>query len=136
MMGPAARILPGAMAVDSTSPLSALENLADGASVISINPVSPIKVFHLALPGHHLVRANGVLAESYHPGEHPFLQMPAELYPHFLGLFPHVSSIDEFGPLNHKALIQFGLRQASWRRRSSKTSNGTPGVVLCAADDQ
>lgn len=102
MMGPAARILSGVMAVNSTSPLAALENLADGGSVISINPVSPIKVFHIGLPGHYLVRANGVLAESYHPGEHPFLQMPAELYPHFLGLFPHISSIEEFGPLNHK----------------------------------
>jgi len=102
VMGPAARVLPGVMAVNSTSPLVALDSLADGGSVIAINPVSPIRVFHLALSGHHLVRANGVLAESYHPGENPFLNIPPELYPHFLALFPHVNSIDEFGPLNHR----------------------------------
>lgn len=102
LLGPAARILPGVRATNSTSPLVELEALADGGSVIGINPISPIRVFHLALASHSLMRANGVLAESYHPGSQPFLHMRSELYPHFLSLFPHINSISEFGPLNHK----------------------------------
>ncbi len=102
LLGPAARILPGVLAIDSTSPLSDLNDLADGNSVIGINPVSPIRVFHLGLASHHLIRANGVIAESYHPGTQPNMHMPAEVYPHFMDLFPHLNSLDEFGPLNHK----------------------------------
>ncbi|MEE9387663.1 MAG: Hint domain-containing protein [Paracoccaceae bacterium] len=102
MLGAAARILPGVLATTSSSPLLGLEGLADGSTVIGINPVSPVRVFHLGLASHHLIRANGVLAESYHPGEQPQIQMPTELFPHFLGLFPHITSVDEFGPLNHK----------------------------------
>jgi len=102
MMGSAARILPGLMAINSTSPLLALDGLADGSAVIGINPVSPVRVFHLGLASHRLVRANGVLAESYHPGEQPHMHMSTELYPHFLGMFPHIKSVGGFGPLNHK----------------------------------
>ncbi|MGR3291479.1 MAG: Hint domain-containing protein [Paracoccaceae bacterium] len=102
MLGSAARILPGSMAIGSTSALMSLDRLADGNTVIGINPVSPVRIFHLGLANHQLIRANGVLVESYHPGEQPHLNMPTELYPHFLSLFPHVTSISEFGPLNHK----------------------------------
>ncbi|MEE9428752.1 MAG: Hint domain-containing protein [Paracoccaceae bacterium] len=102
LLGPAARILPGHLAIDSTSPLMALDRLADGGSIIGINPVSPVRVFHLGLESHRLMRANGVLVESYHPGEQPHMHMTTELYPHFVALFPHLESISGFGPLNHK----------------------------------
>ncbi len=102
MMGPAARVLPGVLAIDSTSTLVDVPQLSDGSSVICINVVSPVRVFHLGLASHRLIRANGVLAESYHPGETTHMQMSSELYEHFLALFPHVKSLDDFGPLNHK----------------------------------
>ncbi len=102
LLGPAARILPGVLATNSSSPLKQLGQLDDGNSVIGINLVSPVRVFHLGLASHHLIRANGILAESYHPGEQPHMKMPSELYSFFVDLFPHVESIDDFGPLNHK----------------------------------
>lgn len=101
ILGSAARILPGHMATDSSSPLHELENLADGEAVIAINPVSQIRVFHVALSEHSLVRANGVLCESYHPGMRLSHQLPSELHPHFMNLFPHLNGIDGFGPLRH-----------------------------------
>lgn len=102
MMGPAARVLPGILAIDSSSVLVDVNQLADGNSVICINVVSPVRVFHLGLASHGLIRANGVLAESYHPGESMHMQLAPELYTHFVALFPHVKSLDDFGPLNHK----------------------------------
>ena len=101
MMGPGARILPGVLATNSSSPLVPVSELADGFSVIGINPVSPVRVFHLGLERHSLIRANGIVAESYHPGSSPHMEMPSEVYGHFLGLFPHLESVDEFGSLNH-----------------------------------
>lgn len=101
MMGPGARVLPGVLATNSSSPLLPVSHLADGSSVIGINPVSPIRVFHLGLERHSLLRANGVLAESYHPGSSPHMEMPAEVYSHFMGLFPHLESVDGFGSMNH-----------------------------------
>ncbi len=102
MVGPAARILPGALAIDSSSPLLAPEDLADGQSVIAINPMSQVRTFHLALASHRLIRANGVLVESYHPGSEPHMTLTPELLDHFLALFPHLGSLGDFGPLNHK----------------------------------
>lgn len=101
MMGPGARVLPGVLATDSSSPLVPASELADGHSVIGINPVSPVRVFHLGLERHSLVRANGILCESYHPGTTPHMEMPTEVYGHFLGLFPHLEKLDDFGSMNH-----------------------------------
>ena len=102
LMGPSARILPGVLAIDSASPLISPQAMADGGSVIGINPVSPVRVFHLGLARHSILRANGVLAESYHPGVSPHMNMATELYPHFMALFPHINSIEEFGSQNHQ----------------------------------
>ncbi len=102
MVGPAARILPGTLAVNSSSPLLGPAELADGQSVIAINPMSQVRTFHLALASHRLIRANGVLVESYHPGSEPHMTLNPELLGHFLALFPHVGSLGGFGPLNHK----------------------------------
>ena len=101
ILGSAARILPGHMATDSSSPLLEPDDLVDGESVIAINPMSQIRVFHLALSEHSLIRANGVLCESYHPGTRLELRLPNELRPHFTGLFPHLKHTDGFGPLRH-----------------------------------
>ncbi len=102
MVGSGARILPGMSAINSSSPLVRPGALADGHSVIEINPVSAVRLFHLGLENHGLIRANGVLLESYHPGEQPHMQMSPELYNHFVALFPHINEIEDFGPLKHR----------------------------------
>jgi hypothetical protein len=102
MVGPAARILPGTDAINSSSPLLTPNDLADGQSVIAINPMSQVRTFHLALASHHLMRANGVLVESYHPGAEPGATLGPELFDHFQALFPHVQNLSDFGPLNHQ----------------------------------
>ena len=102
ILGSGARILPGYLATDSTSPLLAPADLVDGHSVIALNPVSSVRVFHLALARHSLIRANGVLIESYHPGIRPAMQLDDELLRHFTALFPQMRGLDGFGPVHHK----------------------------------
>ncbi|MBV1867797.1 MAG: Hint domain-containing protein [Marinosulfonomonas sp.] len=102
MLGPSARLLPGVMATDSSSCLIPIENLADGNSVVRIRPFSPVRVFHICLDSHRLIRANGVLVETFHPGGNTRMHLSHEMYAHFLALFPHVTCDADFGPLNHK----------------------------------
>lgn len=102
LLGPAARILPGLMAVNSSSALKSIPDMSDGHSVIQIRPMSPVRVFHLCLGNHRLIRANGILAESYHPGANSRLYVSREMYQIFLGLFPHLDADGSFGPMNHR----------------------------------
>jgi hypothetical protein len=102
ILGPSARLLPCMLAIDSTSPLKNIDDLADGQSVIKIRPFSAIRVFHICLPSHGLVRANGVLTETYHPGEDAQMHLSTELFAHFMSLFPHINRVGDFGPLNHR----------------------------------
>lgn len=102
MLGSAARIMTGMLAIDSSSTLTDIDDVADGYSVIKIRPVSAVKVFHLCLGNHHLIRANGVLAETFHPGEDIRMHMSVEMFELYLSMFPHINNEADFGPLKHK----------------------------------
>jgi hypothetical protein len=102
MLGPSARIMSGLLAIDSTSNLVSIDEAADGYSVIKISPMSAVRVFHLCLANHHLIRANGVLAETFHPGADIRMHMSHEMFELYMPLFPHLRSEADFGPLNHK----------------------------------
>ncbi len=104
MLGPSARILPGVLATDSSSPLKDISEMADGHSVIEIKPMSPVRVFHIGLASHRLIRANGVLVESFHPGPNARLHLSHELFEIFMSLFPHLVDSGDFGPLNHRRM--------------------------------
>ncbi|WP_147127326.1 Hint domain-containing protein [Shimia ponticola] len=73
--------------------------LIDGMSAVDIYPPSPVRVFHLALKGHARLIANGVEVESFHPGALNGLRARSDLEALYLSLFPHVRSIEEFGPM-------------------------------------
>lgn len=78
-------------------PLSAM---ADGHSVIEVNPVSPTRVYHLACESHSAIRAAGLEVESFHPGPETPLSLPEEMMELFLRFFPYTDSIRSFGTLN------------------------------------
>ena len=99
--GPAARLLKRDPAVVNAlgaeaalSPVSAME---DGVSVVALNPVSPVRVYHLAFDSHQVIMANGVEVESYHPGPDAHYSMSQELRELFVSLFPHIDSLQGFG---------------------------------------
>jgi hypothetical protein len=77
-------------------PLSAM---ADGTSVIEVNPVTPTRVYHLACERHDAILAAGLEVESYHPGPDVAISLSDEMMRHFLAFFPHVQHIRDFGRL-------------------------------------
>jgi hypothetical protein len=103
VFGPHARILrrnAACMSLFGTeaafAPASAF---TDGVSIIEVHPVSPVRVFHLLLDGQHVISANGVEVESFHPGRRDAIGVSDQLMPAFLSLFPHIKRLSDFGPM-------------------------------------
>jgi len=82
----------------------------DGVQIIELQPVSSVRVFHLLLDGQHVINANGVEVESYHPGRRDTVGVPPSLMRSFLDLFPHVEDINGFGPMRVPRLSQDDIR--------------------------
>ena len=78
------------------TPIVAFE---DGQTVIRVGPVSAVSVYHIAFRDHHILRANGLEIESYHPGEDLFARLGGENLKLFQSMFPHLTSLTDFGPL-------------------------------------
>ena len=81
----------------------------DGVGAIQLRPMTPVRVYHLALHGQHILRANGMEVESYHPGPSPELMMTPDTLELFLSLFPHVEGPQAFGPMSVPRLTAFEL---------------------------
>lgn len=100
-LGPAARLLNRdptiRNALGSEAALAPITSAVDGVSVIEMMPVSPVRVYHLAFNGHHVIRTGGLEVESYHPGQDAHYSMSREMREVFLSLFPHVSTMQDFG---------------------------------------
>ncbi|MEM1236500.1 MAG: Hint domain-containing protein [Pseudomonadota bacterium] len=73
--------------------------LIDGDTAFSVQPPSPVRVFHLALPRHACIQASGINVETYHPGDIPRRYLRPEVQALFLSLFPHLDNLNDFGPL-------------------------------------
>ncbi len=77
-------------------PLSAM---SDGNSVIAVNPVSPTRVYHLACETHETILAAGLEVETFHPGPETPISLPEEMLQVFMGFFPHLNNVRDFGRL-------------------------------------
>ncbi len=86
-------------ALGSEAALVPLSAVADGSSVIEVTPVSPTRVYHLACTTHETILAAGLEVESFHPGPEAPLSLPEEMLRLFMGFFPHMTSIRDFGKL-------------------------------------
>lgn len=78
------------------TPISAFE---DGQTVIRVAPVSAVSVYHLAFRDHHILRANGLEIESFHPGPDLPARLGGENLRLFHSFFPHIEAFGDFGPL-------------------------------------
>lgn len=103
MLGPSARVLSRAPAVQaatgSAAALAPIQAYADGASVVEVTPVSPVRVFHLGFNDHRILRANGVEVESFHPGQMNLGRLGPEMAALFMSMFPHIQDMAGFGRL-------------------------------------
>lgn len=74
-----------------------LRLLADGMSVIEVQPVAPVRIYHLATERHAAILAGGVEVETYHPGPDFALSMSDEMMDVFMNFFPYLDDIPDFG---------------------------------------
>ncbi|GGE59225.1 Hint domain-containing protein [Actibacterium pelagium] len=79
----------------------------DDESMLSVRPASSVRLFHLGFYGQQILRANGLEVESYHPGQQAEMLMNTETKARFLSLFPHIRSMEDFGPQPEPRLTRF-----------------------------
>lgn len=79
--------------------LMPLADMADGETVIAVNPLSPTRVYHLACEDHVTLLAAGLEVESYHPGPEAPLSLSDEMMQIYMSFFPHLGHIRDFGRL-------------------------------------
>jgi len=73
----------------------------DGMNAIRITPPRPVTVYHLCLDRHASIKVAGLEMESFHPGLGLEQRMGPNMLALFLSLFPHIKTLDDFGPLAH-----------------------------------
>jgi len=81
--------------------------LADDSGVLALRPVTPLRLYHLCLHGQQTIRANGLEAESFHPGDGAEMVMDRTGLGLFLELFPHADRLADFGPMRRPRLSAF-----------------------------
>lgn len=115
VLGPRARVLyrsPGCRAlIGASEAFAPARGFVDGDQAIQLTPVSPVRVYHLGFYGQQVIRANGMDVESYHPGPDPEAMMMPDMLEMFLGLFPHVDALSDFGPIDIPRLTAFELER-------------------------
>ncbi|MCV2880542.1 Hint domain-containing protein [Actibacterium sp. XHP0104] len=103
MLGPGARLLYRnsglADRLGTQAAFTPAQGFEDGFTALSIRPMSPVRVYHLALHGQHIIRANGLEVESFHPGRTADLEMVPQSWELFLTMFPHARCLHDFGPM-------------------------------------
>jgi hypothetical protein len=100
-LGPNARLLDRSpdvcRSLGTDAALAPITMRADGECIVEINPVSPMRVYHLSFDAHHVIFANGLEVESFHPGPDATYSLSDEMRAQFLSLFPHKANLSDFG---------------------------------------
>ena len=103
MAGPAARILTRPTGIrnklEDNRILTPASDLADGMNAIEITPPTPVTVYHIALKQHAIIFANGLEAETYHPGSGFERTIGEKTLTLFLSFFSHIKEPGDFGNL-------------------------------------
>ncbi len=104
-VGPGARILhtPHRLRAEAGEKrlLTPVREFLDGVNVIEVVPPTPVRLFHICLERHAAIRVGGIEMETFHPGAKATQSVSQSLRDRFLGMFPQISHITDFGPLAH-----------------------------------
>ncbi|MEX1661005.1 Hint domain-containing protein [Thioclava sp. 15-R06ZXC-3] len=111
VLGPHARIglrdarMRGRMGIEQAYvPIS---GFIDGVSVVEVQPISPVSVYHLVLETQGSLKVGGLEVESYHPGEGAERMIDSRMLELFTGVFPQISHLRDFGRLSHPRLTRY-----------------------------
>ncbi|MDV7142244.1 Hint domain-containing protein [Tropicimonas sp. TH_r6] len=115
LLGPRARILMRSPRcremLGATEAFAPADGFIDGVSVIELKPVASMSLYQLGFAGQQTVFANGIEAESFHPGLRLGSMLECETLAQFLDLFPHIDGPDGFGPMPIPRLTSFELER-------------------------
>jgi hypothetical protein len=104
-LGPAARVLqtPPHLRSETGSlrMMTPAREFVDGVNVIEVTPPTPVRLFHISLRRHAAILAGGLEVETFHPGPQPLQNLSHTLRSVYMGLFPHINQISDFGPMVH-----------------------------------
>ncbi|MFP7569820.1 Hint domain-containing protein [Marivita sp. S2033] len=103
LLGPAARLVirqeKFAELLNCDAVLAPASEYVDGDRILRITPPGAVRLYHLALRRHGILRANGHELESYHPGRVSETEIGAPARAMLLKMFEHVTDLDGFGGL-------------------------------------
>lgn len=74
-------------------------DFVDGVNIVEVTPQTPVQVFQLGFTDHQRIVANGVEVDSHNPGARYDLGLRGDMLNLYLDLFPHVKTLEDFGPL-------------------------------------
>ncbi|MCR8826164.1 Hint domain-containing protein [Pseudosulfitobacter koreensis] len=105
-VGPSARLLQTphhlrGNQVSGAQMLTLARDFVDGVNVIEVAPPTQVRLFHLCLTRHATVFAGGLQMETFHPGTQSTRSVSHAVRDLFLGMFPRISHVTDFGALAH-----------------------------------
>lgn len=104
-LGPSARILHTPHRLRSEAGeqrlLTPVREFVDGVNVIEVVPPTPVRLFHFCLDRHATISAGGIEMETFHPGANATKSVSHNLRDRFMGMFPRIGHMTDFGPLAH-----------------------------------
>ncbi|AGI66587.1 hypothetical protein OAN307_c08660 [Octadecabacter antarcticus 307] len=117
LVGPSARLFQHSAALQRvTGHVAAFVpavDFVDGVNIVEVQPQTPVQVFQLGFAAHQRIVVNGVEVDSQNPGARHELGLRGNMVDLYLGLFPHIERIEDFGLLMHPRLslhdLHFGI---------------------------
>jgi len=108
VLGPSARVLHKTAGVRTLTGSDAafvpVKDFTDNTQFISLTPASPVPVYQIGFERHERVCVNGIEIETLHPGARHTLGLNADYQQLLMSLFPHKSSLEDFGSMIHPRL--------------------------------
>ena len=105
-VGPAARVLhtPQHLRGEAGESrlLTPVREFVDGVNVIEVVPPTPVRLFHICLSRHAVIKAGGLEMETFHPGARAPRAVSQNLRDRFLSMFPLIGNVTDFGPLAYR----------------------------------
>lgn len=117
LLGPAARLYHRsptlARVTGHTAAFVPATDFIDGVNIVEVQPQTPVQVFQLGFLNHERIITNGVELDSHNPGARHELGLRGDMLDLYMGLFPHMDRIEDFGMLMHPRLslhdLDFGV---------------------------
>jgi hypothetical protein len=117
LLSPSARLFQHSLALQRvtghTAAFVPAVDFLDWVNIVEVQPQAPVQVFQLGFAAHERIAVNGVEVDSQNPGARHELGLRGDMLDLYLGLFPHIELIEDFGLLMHPRLslhdLDFGV---------------------------